>query len=84
MVRRPVQFGGYMFSVLSSLRAAQLVQGSIPRVVVGTHKLITTAQMEVAEEKVVQSAPETGSRVVPLPAPIEEAFASSDAARSAN
>jgi hypothetical protein len=45
-----------MFSVLSSLRAAQLVRGCIPRVVVGPHKLITTAQMEVAQEKVERSA----------------------------
>jgi hypothetical protein len=64
MVRRPVQFGGYMFSVLSSLRAAQLLQGCIPRVAVGTHKTITTAQMEVAEEKVAQSLPPP---VSPLP-----------------
>jgi hypothetical protein len=50
-----------MFSVLSSLRAAQLVRGCVPRVVVGTQKLITTAQMEVAEAKVAQSAPATAS-----------------------
>jgi hypothetical protein len=46
-----------MFSVLSSLRAAQLVRGCVPRVVVGTQKLIAMAQMEVAEAKVAQSAP---------------------------
>lgn len=68
MVKRPVQFGGYMFSVLSSLRAAQLINGSVPRVIVGTHKVITTAQMEVAEEKVAQSDDSTALPLEPLPA----------------
>ena len=57
MVKRPAQFGGYMFSVLSSLRVAQLIRGCVPRVTVGTHKMITTAQMEVAEEKVARASP---------------------------
>jgi hypothetical protein len=61
MVKRPAQYGAYRFAVLSGLRVAQLVRGSVPRVVVGQHKLTTTAQMEVAEMKVLEGTYEDGS-----------------------
>lgn len=56
MVQRPPGFNAFEFVVLSGLRAAQLMRGCTPRVV-RAHKVITTAQMEVAEWKVVRAAP---------------------------
>jgi DNA-directed RNA polymerase subunit K/omega len=44
----------FEFSVLSSLRAAQLIRGCTPRVL-PSQKLTVTAQHEVAEHKVVRS-----------------------------
>ncbi len=52
MVQRPACFSRFEFVVLSGLRAAQLMRGCTPRVDAG-HKVITTAQMELAEGKVV-------------------------------
>ena len=71
MVQRPPGFNAFEFVVLSGLRAAQLMRGCTPRVV-SAHKVITTAQMEVAEWKVVRAAPVP---VVPQlkPALLEEA-----------
>ena len=54
MVQRPPEFNAFEFVVLSGLRAAQLMRGCTPRVV-SAHKVITTAQMEVAEWKVVRA-----------------------------
>jgi DNA-directed RNA polymerase subunit K/omega len=53
MVTRPAGTSALEFAVVSSLRAAQLMRGCTPRIV-GTHKLITTAQMEVATGKIVR------------------------------
>ena len=50
----------FEFSVLSSLRAGQLTRGCTPRVD-GDHKLAVTAQREIAEYKVVRSAPEAAT-----------------------
>jgi hypothetical protein len=58
VVQRPPGFNAFEFVVLSGLRAAQLMRGCTPRVV-SNHKVITTAQMEVAEWKVVR-APAAG------------------------
>ena len=55
MVQRPVEFNAFEFVVLAGLRAAQLMRGCTPRVE-GTHKVIMTAQMEVANRKVVRTA----------------------------
>ena len=68
--RRPNIYISALFAlalalVLSGLRAAQLMRGCTPRVV-SAHKVITTAQMEVAEWKVVR-APLVP--VVPQPKP---------------
>ena len=52
MVNRPAGTNALEFAVVSGLRAAQLMRGCTPRVE-GTHKVITTAQMEVAAGKVV-------------------------------
>ena len=49
MVKRPVGSNPFEFAVVSGLRAAQLMRGCIPRVDRGTDKVITTAQMEVAQ-----------------------------------
>ncbi len=54
MVRRPVEFGAFEFVVLAGLRAAQLMKGCTPRVD-ATHEVIMTAQMEVADGKVVRA-----------------------------
>jgi DNA-directed RNA polymerase subunit K/omega len=54
VVQRPPGFNAFEFVVLSGLRAAQLMRGCTPRVV-SSHKVITTAQMEVAEWKVVRA-----------------------------
>jgi len=48
VIRRPAGSNPFEFAVVSGLRAAQLMRGCIPRVVRGTEKVITTAQMEVA------------------------------------
>jgi DNA-directed RNA polymerase subunit K/omega len=45
----------FEFVVLSSLRAAQLTRGCTPRVD-GAHKIIMTAQIEVAAGKVGRAA----------------------------
>jgi DNA-directed RNA polymerase subunit K/omega len=54
VVQRPAEFSAFEFVVLSGLRAAQLLRGCTPRVD-GTHKIIMTAQMEVAQRKVLRS-----------------------------
>lgn len=53
MIQRPPGVGAFQFVVLAALRAAQLIRGCRPRVA-GTHKVIVTAQVEVAEGKVMQ------------------------------
>ena len=52
MVKRPAGFGAFEFAVIAGLRAVQLSAGCTPRVETGAHKLIITAQMEVAQHKV--------------------------------
>ena len=49
MIKRPVGSNPFEFAVVSGLRAAQLMRGCIPRIDRGTDKVITTAQMEVAQ-----------------------------------
>jgi DNA-directed RNA polymerase subunit K/omega len=59
MVKRPVGFNPFEFSVLSGLRAAQLARGCVPLVEAGL-KVTTTAQLEVAAFKIrrrVESEP---------------------------
>ena len=51
VVQRPAGTNAFEFVVVSGLRAAQLMRGSIPRVEIA-HKVITTAQLEVAAGKV--------------------------------
>ncbi|HEY1910842.1 MAG TPA: DNA-directed RNA polymerase subunit omega [Vicinamibacterales bacterium] len=48
MVQRPHGTNPFEFVVVAGLRAAQLMRGSIPRVE-RAHKVITTAQLEVAQ-----------------------------------
>lgn len=47
MVARPPGSNAYEFAVIASLRAKQLLSGSLPRVE-GDHNASTKAQMEVA------------------------------------
>jgi hypothetical protein len=54
VVQRPSEFNAFEFVVLSGLRAAQLMKGCTPRVE-GAHKVIMTAQMEIAERKVIRA-----------------------------
>ena len=51
MINRPRDFSAFEFVILSARRAAQLMRGCTPRVV-STHKVMVTAQMEVAAGKI--------------------------------
>ena len=53
MVKRPEQMNKFEFAIISALRAAQLMRGSVPRVASG-HKIIMTAQLEVADGLVMR------------------------------
>jgi hypothetical protein len=53
-VHRPDGVGAFEFVILSTLRAAQLMRGCIPKVERG-HKATTTAQCEVAAGKVMNT-----------------------------
>jgi len=52
VIRRPDGMGSFEFVVVASLRAAQLARGCTPRVT-ETHTKTITAQLEVAEGKVL-------------------------------
>ncbi len=54
MVQRPIEQNAFEFVVLASLRARQLARGCTPRVP-GAEKITITAQMEVAQGKVVRN-----------------------------
>ena len=54
MIYGPTQLGVFEFVVMSGLRAAQLMRGCTPRIESG-HKVIMTAQMEVASGKVLRA-----------------------------
>lgn len=56
MVQRPIEQNAFEFVVLASLRARQLARGCTPRVA-GAEKITITAQMEVAEGKVMRDGP---------------------------
>jgi RNA polymerase Rpb6 len=69
--------GAFQFVVLATLRAGQLIKGCEPRVE-GGHKAIVTAQVEVAEGKVLQlfAGPEVLSEPATAgAAPVEELVA---------
>jgi len=53
MVKRPDGMNAFEFAVLSGLRAAQLRRGCVPRVP-PAQKVAVTAQLELAEGKVVR------------------------------
>lgn len=53
MVHRPAEKNAFEFAVIAGLRAAQLARGSTPRVECAD-KVTVTAQMEVAQGKVVR------------------------------
>ena len=53
MIHRPSGSGAFEFVVVSGLRAAQLMRGCTPRVG-GSHKVVMTAQLEVAAGKVAR------------------------------
>jgi DNA-directed RNA polymerase subunit K/omega len=54
VIQRPDGTNAFEFVVIAGLRAAQLMRGCIPRVE-GSHKVITTAQLEVASGKVARA-----------------------------
>jgi len=64
MVKRPDGMSAFEFSVLSSLRAAQLHRGCTPRVP-RCDKVAVTAQHEIAEFKVVRFRAPDVSSVLP-------------------
>ena len=55
MVERPANYNAFEFVVVAGLRAAQLMRGCTPRIE-GTHKVIETAQIEVATGLVARTA----------------------------
>ena len=55
MVHRPANVNAFEFVIVSSLRAAQLMRGCVPRVAAGD-KRIVIAQREVAEGMVSRVA----------------------------
>jgi DNA-directed RNA polymerase subunit K/omega len=61
MVIRPTHLNAYEFVVISSLRAQQLLAGSVPRMP-GQHGAATMAQMEVADGYVTNDATLTAPR----------------------
>jgi DNA-directed RNA polymerase subunit K/omega len=64
VVRRPAGSNPFEFAVVAGLRAAQLMRGSVPRVE-REHKVISTAQQEVAQGLV--------ARIPLVPIPDKEA-----------
>jgi DNA-directed RNA polymerase subunit K/omega len=64
MIKRPDAIGRFEFAVLSSLRAAQLLRGCVPLVDVGIHKIVTTAQEEVARHKVERAPAPNSTEIV--------------------
>jgi DNA-directed RNA polymerase subunit K/omega len=65
VVHRPADLSAFKFAVLAGLRAAQLARGCTPRVT-SAQKIAVTAQIEIAEGKVVQSP---AVPVIPTPPP---------------
>jgi DNA-directed RNA polymerase subunit K/omega len=63
MIQRPPGLGAFQFTVLATLRAAQLMRGCRPRVD-GLHKATVTAQLEVSEGKVIQAPIEEAPAIV--------------------
>ena len=62
-VIRPLDgMSAYMFAVLASLRAAQLMRGCLPRLVTSSHKTTVVAQLEVAGGH-SRAVPATGAGV---------------------
>ncbi|HEX2340006.1 MAG TPA: hypothetical protein VHI98_05950 [Vicinamibacterales bacterium] len=54
MIPRPIDLSAFEFAVLAGLRAGQLARGCTPRVK-SSDKIAVTAQMEVAERKVMRN-----------------------------
>jgi DNA-directed RNA polymerase subunit K/omega len=52
VVQRPTEFSAFEFVTLAALRAAQLIRGCTPHIDRGQNKLITTAQLEIAQHHV--------------------------------
>jgi hypothetical protein len=69
VIRPPAGTNPFEFIVVSGQRAAQLMRGCIPRVAV-EHKVISTAQLEVATGKVVAMPHQPPTE--PAPAATEE------------
>lgn len=62
-MRRPMGMSTFEFVVVSSLRAAQLMRGCTARVD-GDHKIIVTAQLEVAAGAIAAAARAPSTRAV--------------------
>ena len=67
MIHRPSGMSAFEFVILSSLRAAQLKRGCLPRVE-GIHKTSVMAQIEVAAGKVKRLLPTTDTVKAPISA----------------
>ena len=66
VISRPAGTSAFEFVVLSSLRAAQLMKGCLPRVE-PRHKKTQTAQLEVATGKVLRSDNGNGGTGAQIP-----------------
>jgi DNA-directed RNA polymerase subunit K/omega len=58
VIKRPAALSAFEFAVLAGLRAGQLARGCTPRVD-ASDKVAVTAQMEIAEGKVLRSVAPT-------------------------
>jgi DNA-directed RNA polymerase subunit K/omega len=67
VVQRPIELAAFEFAVLAGLRVGQLARGCTPRVTCA-EKITVTAQLEVAQGKVVrQISGEPGALIRPAP-----------------
>ena len=65
MIQLPPGLGKFEFVVVATLRAAQLMRGCRP-LIESTHKPTVTAQVEVAEGKVLPLTYERMSAIAPI------------------
>jgi len=71
MIKRPDNMNAYEFSVLSALRAKQLIMGCTPQLT-GNYKSTTMAQMEVSAGMVPRvEAPVVVAKPVPVVVPTD-------------
>jgi len=71
-MKAPNGMGAYRFAVLASLRAAQLIDGCVPRIDGGSHKPIIVAQLEILAGVTTERLEEDEGDVEALPEPVDD------------